>query len=78
MSQRTSHVGKTKTEYALLTVLVLAFLSVVFLATLVVVYNVSGTEWPMWLTHGFGVVGVVTLTASLSLLWIGRGEHQKR
>lgn len=78
MTQKTKQRSKKATEHALTAVLVLAFLAVVFLVAAMIAYNVSGAEWPMWLMNGFGVVGVVTLTASLTLLWMSRGEHQKR
>lgn len=74
MTQRRKQGEKKAAEYVLLTVLVLAHLAAVFLATVLIAYNVSDTEWPMWLMN-VGVVGVVTLTALLGLLWMSRGEQ---
>lgn len=78
MSQRTKPGSKTAAEYVLTAVLLVAVLALVFLMTVMAVYGASGTQWPVWLTTGPAVVGVVSLSAALGLMWMRRGEHQKR
>lgn len=75
---KTKQGSKKAVEYALTAVLIAAVLALVLLITVMAVYGASGTQWSVWLTAGPAVVGVVSLSAALGLMWVRRGEHQKR